>query len=69
MPVTFESATVMAAVPLTVPDAPVIVDVPVETPVTKPEVLIVATEVSPLLQNTLESDCVLPSLYVPTALI
>jgi hypothetical protein len=57
------SATVMVALPLKVPEEPVILDVPGPTPVTRPLVLTVATVVVPLLQNTPEVIVfVLPSL-------
>jgi hypothetical protein len=57
------TATVMVALPLKVPEEPVIVDVPGPTPVTRPLLLTVATVVVPLLQNTPEVIVlVLPSL-------
>jgi hypothetical protein len=58
------SVTVMVAEPLKVPEEPVILDVPGETPVTKPLVLpTVATVGVPLFQNTFEVIVlVLPSL-------
>lgn len=58
------SVTVMVALPLKAPDEPVILDVPGETPVTKPLVLpTVATVGVPLSQNTFEVIVlVLPSL-------
>jgi hypothetical protein len=60
MPLT---ATVMVALPLKVPEEPVILDVPGPTPVTRPLLLTVATVVVPLLQNTPEVIVlVLPSL-------
>jgi len=62
IPVTLEIETVTVAVPLTVPDAPVMVELPGEMPVTSPAPLMLATVVSELLQNTLLSDWVLPSL-------
>ena len=67
MPLT---ATVMVALPLKVPEEPVILDVPGPTPVTRPLLLTVATVCVPLLQNTLEvMVLVLPSLKVPVAVI
>lgn len=71
------SATVAVVVPVTAPEAPVIVAVPAETPVKTPPVLMVATEVSELDQHTtLPVQLVpplrlpvLPSLYVATAVI
>jgi hypothetical protein len=62
IPVTLGSETVTVAVPLTVPDAPVMVELPGETPVTSPAPLTLATVVSELLQNTLLSVLVVPSL-------
>jgi len=60
MPLT---ATVMVALPLKVPEEPVILDVPGPTPVTRPLLLTVATVCVPLLQNTPEVIVlVLPSL-------
>ena len=58
------SATVMVALPLKVPEEPVILDVPGPTPVTRPLVLLtVATVCVALLQNTPEVIVlVLPSL-------
>ena len=58
------NVTVMVALPLKVPDEPVMLDVPGDTPVTKPLVLpTVATVVVPLFQNTPEvMVLVLPSL-------
>jgi len=61
-PVTLAIETVTVAVPLTVPDAPVMVEVPGEIPVTSPELLMLATVVSELLQKTSLSDLVVPSL-------
>jgi len=64
------SDTVMVALPLKVPEEPVMVDVPGPTPVTRPLVLTVAAVVVPLLQNTPEVIVlVLPSLKVPVAVI
>ena len=64
------SDTVMVALPLKVPEEPVILDVPGPTPVTRPLLLTVATVVVPLLQNTPEvMVLVLPSLKVPVAVI
>jgi hypothetical protein len=65
------SVTVIVALPLKVPEDPVILDVPGPTPITTPLVLpTVATLVVPLLQNTPElSVLVLPSLKVPVAVI
>ena len=69
--VILESVTVMVAVPLTVPAAPVITDFPGETPITIPFVEpTVATLVDALLQKMPEVTAfVLPSLYVPVAVI
>ena len=61
--------TVRVAVPVTVPDAPVIVVCPGPTPFANPEPLIVATLGVPLLQKTLFSAFCDPSLKVPTAAI
>jgi hypothetical protein len=71
------SATVAVVVPVTDPEAAVIVAVPAETPVKTPPVLMVATDVSELDQQaTLPVQLVppvrlpvLPSLYVATAVI
>jgi hypothetical protein len=69
-PVTFVSDTVMVAVPVIVPDWAVIVAVPDATPVSLPELLILATLPSELVQTTPEVRVfVLPSLYVPVAVI
>src|SRR3984893_4413977 len=69
-PVTLVRATVTLAVPVIVPDWAVIVAVPVATPATWPEPLIVATLPSELVQTTPEVRVfVLPSLYVPVAVI
>jgi hypothetical protein len=69
-PVTFVRDTVMLAVPLIVPDWAVIVAVPAATPVTLPELLIVATLLSELVQTTpVVRVFVLLSLYVPVAVI
>jgi hypothetical protein len=51
--VTFPSEIVTVVDPLIVPDAAVIVAVPVETPVTRPVVLILATVESEVDQNAL----------------
>ena len=59
--------TVSEAVPLTDPEAAVIVDVPVPTPVATPLMSIVAAEVEDELQVTDCSSCVLPSSKLPTA--
>jgi hypothetical protein len=69
--VIFASVTVMVAVPLTDPSAPVITEVPGETPVTMPVVLsTVATLCVALLQKTpLPSVFVVPSSKLPVALI
>jgi hypothetical protein len=69
-PVTFVRDTVMVAVPVMVPDWAVIVAVPAATPLTLPELLIVATLGAELVQTTPEVRVfVLPSLYVPVAVI
>src|ERR1700736_3292069 len=60
----------MLAVPVMVPDWAVIVAVPAATPVTLPEPLILATFPSELVHTTPEVRVfVLPSLYVPVAVI
>jgi len=59
--------TVSEAVPLTDPEAAVIVDVPVPTPVATPLRSIWAAEVEDELQVTDCSSCVLPSSKLPTA--
>ena len=59
--------TVSDAVPLTEPDAAVMVAVPVPTPDTNPLELIDATEVEEELQVTDDNNCVLPSSKVPFA--
>jgi hypothetical protein len=62
--------TVNVVEPLMAPEAPVIVVVPTPAPVAFPEVLIVATVVSELLQKRpLLRLLVLPSLKVPVAII
>ena len=62
--------TVIVAVPLWVPEAAVIMELPCERPVTRPDLLTDATPGVALLQLTpLLREDVLPSLYVPTALI
>src|SRR5258708_606933 len=62
--------TVNVVDPLMAPEAPVIVVVPTPTPVAFPEILIVATVVSELLQKRpLFKLLVLPSLKVPVATI
>jgi hypothetical protein len=65
------SVTVMVALPLKVPEEPVMLDVPGETPVTRPLVLLtVATVGVALFQNTPEVIVlVVPSLKVPVAVI
>ena len=63
------AVTVSEAVPLTDPDAAVIVAVPVPTPATSPVVgLMLATELDDEVHVTEGSNCKLPSSKLPTAL-
>ena len=62
------AVTVSTVEPLIAPDVALIVEVPTPAPVAKPDALIVATEVVPELQVTLDVRfCVVPSLNVPVA--
>src|ERR1051326_9368004 len=61
--------TVTVLVPLCVPDEPVIVTSPGVSPLTRPVSLMVAMVLSELLQKMLVRVLLLPSSYVPTALI
>jgi len=62
--VTFANVTVTVVVAVAVPDAAVIVDVPAETPVTSPPVLIVATLGVALDQHTMSPVQLVPPLRV-----
>src|SRR5271155_577114 len=59
------SATVAVVVPVTDPEAAVMVDVPTETPVNKPPVLMVATDGSELDQHTAVPVQLVPPVRVP----
>jgi hypothetical protein len=62
------AVTISDAVPLTDPDAAVIVDVPALTPAASPFESTLATELADELHVTEVSNCVLPSSKLPTAL-
>jgi hypothetical protein len=59
------SAAVAVVVPVIDPDAAVMVVVPAETPVSKPPVVMVATEVSELDQQTVLPVQLVPPVKVP----